>query len=153
MTGLRDRWRRRHHDQHGTTMIFIVGLVVVLLMAIAVAVDGSAAFLRRQSLDNLADGAALAGADAGAAGWKLYGTGLDEEQVALVKQAATAGVDDYLAGIDAYRTYPGLGRDIAVVDGAVRVTIHAPMTLPLTFPGVDPGIRVHATGSATVTTG
>jgi hypothetical protein len=45
--------------------LLIVGLAVVLMTAIAVVVDATAAFLQRQGLATVADGAALAGADAG----------------------------------------------------------------------------------------
>ena len=55
----------------------IIGLAVVLLMAAVVVVDASAAFLRRQELDTVADGAALAGADAGSRNLDvLYGEGV-----------------------------------------------------------------------------
>ena len=54
----------RRRDEAGQTTIMIVGFAVVLMMTIVVVVDASAAYLQRQGLDNVADGAALAGADA-----------------------------------------------------------------------------------------
>ena len=63
--------------EHGQATVFIIGLAVVLLMAVAVVVDASAAFLQRQELDTVADGAALAGADAGSRNLEaLYGEGV-----------------------------------------------------------------------------
>ena len=45
--------------------LLIIGFAGILLMAIVVVIDASAAYLQRQGLDNLADGAALYGADLG----------------------------------------------------------------------------------------
>ena len=46
----------------------IIGFALVLAMLVALVTDASAAYLRRQGLDTLADGAALRGADLGATG-------------------------------------------------------------------------------------
>ncbi|WP_447643347.1 pilus assembly protein TadG-related protein [Nocardioides zeae] len=62
------RRRSRKSDQHGQTTLMIVGFAGVLFMLLAVVVDASAAYLQRQGLATIADGAALAGADAGATG-------------------------------------------------------------------------------------
>ena len=53
-------------------------------------VDASAAYLQRQGLDNLADGAALMAADAGAEGPDVYAGGLDKTRLVLVEAAARA---------------------------------------------------------------
>lgn len=142
----------RSEDQRGQTSLFIVGLAVVLMMATAVGVDSSAAFLYRQRLDSIADGAALAGADAGANGWEVYGDGLSGDRLDVVRHEAAAGVHDYLVSLHAYVEHPGLTSHVEVVDGAVRVTIRAPMSLPLTLPGSQDGVLVAAVGSAAVTT-
>ena len=67
----------RGRDERGSVTVLIVGLAVVLLMMAAVVTDASAAYLQRQGLDTLADGAALTGADAGASGDEAYAGGLD----------------------------------------------------------------------------
>ena len=46
-------------DESGQTTVMIVGFAVVLMTAVGMVVNVSAAYLQRQSLDNLADGAAL----------------------------------------------------------------------------------------------
>ncbi len=51
-------------DEAGQATVLIIGFAVVLAMVVAVVTDASAAYLQRQGLDTLADGAALAGADA-----------------------------------------------------------------------------------------
>ena len=50
-------------DQAGQATVMIVGFAVVLAMLMVTVVDASAAYLQRQGLDTLADGAALRGAD------------------------------------------------------------------------------------------
>ena len=48
----------RGRDEQGQVTLLIIGFASILLMAIVVVVDASAAYLQRQGLDNLADGAA-----------------------------------------------------------------------------------------------
>ncbi len=139
-------------DERGQTTLLIVGLAVVLLMAVAVVVDASAAYLQRQGLSSVADGAALAAADAGAQGEEVYAGGLDEGHLQLVAHAARAGVDDYLAAIDAHRRYPGLRVRVSVDEAAGTVTVRlvAPLDLPLTLPGSPARARIGASASAVV---
>lgn len=138
--------------ERGQTTILIVGLAVVLLMTVAVVVDASAAFLRRQGLDTLADGAALAGADAGASGEDVYTDGVDEERLRLFADAARAGVADYLARSQAHAHYPGLRFDVSVnpATRSVTVRLRAPLELPLSVPGSPERASIGATGSAAV---
>jgi hypothetical protein len=130
----------------------IVGLAVVLAMLVAVVVDASAAYLQRQGLDTLADGAALRGADLGATGEETYTTGVPDEDLRLSPAAVRAAVHHYLADVGAYATYPGLSFDVGV-DAAARrvtVTVHAPIDLPLTVPGSPGTASIGSTGSAVV---
>lgn len=143
---------RSSADEAGQTTIFIVGLAVVLLMTMAVVVDASAAFLRRQSLDSLADGAALAGADAGASGQDVYLTGVDPERLQLFTASARDGVAGYLRDSGAYAHFPGLHWSVHV-DPATRtvsVSLQAPLALPFQVPGGPGRTVVGATGSAAV---
>ncbi len=142
----------RTRTEHGSTTVLIIGFAVVLLMLIAVVVDASAAYLQRQGLDNLADGAALAGADAGASGEDVYTQGVDEERLRLFADSARAGVADYLARSGAHGDYPGLRFDVRVdaANRAVTVRLHAPLELPLTVPGSPEQAVIGATGSAIV---
>jgi Putative Flp pilus-assembly TadE/G-like len=139
-------------DESGQTMLLIVGLAVVLMMAVAMVVNVSAAYLQRQGLDNLADGAALAGADAGAEGDDVYSGGLGDERLALFERTAREAVDDYLASTGASREFPGLQRLVTVDPDtqSVRVQISAPMRLPLSLPGTPDSATVSATGAAAV---
>jgi uncharacterized membrane protein len=142
----------RPRDEHGQTTIFIVGLAVVLLLTVAVVVDSSAAFLRRQGLDTLADGAALAGADAGASGESVYTEGLDAERLELFADSARVGVADYLVRSGAHQRFPGLSYSVSVDTSArsVTVVVRTPLQLPFTVPGAGDTTTVSATGSAIV---
>ncbi|MDT9591573.1 pilus assembly protein TadG-related protein [Nocardioides zeae] len=148
--GRRPRWR----DQRGQTTVLIVGFAGVLFLLVAVVVDASAAYLQRQGLATIADGAALAGADAGATGGEVYTGGLDAGgRVEQSERAAAAAVDAYLGSIDAYGRYPGLAYETRVVDGSVEVRIAAPLDLPLTLPGGPGEAEVAATGTAALQLG
>lgn len=139
-------------DERGQTTLLIVGFAVVLMMAVAVVVDVSAAYLQRQDLDSLADGAALVGADAGAQGEDVYAGGLGEARLDLFEAEARQAVDDYLVQTEAHSTYPGLSRTVEVdpATRSVRVRITAPLALPLTIPGSPERASISATGAAAV---
>jgi Putative Flp pilus-assembly TadE/G-like len=140
--------------EEGQTTVLIIGLASFLLLAIIVVVDASAAFLQRQGLDTVADGAALAGADAGSGDLEtLYGSGVGAQQrLAQAETLARAGVEDYLTRTGARSDYPGLRYDVAFdpIDNSVVVEIRAPLDLPLTVPGSPERPVVGTVGSAVV---
>jgi hypothetical protein len=141
----------RRRDQYGTVALLIIGLAVVLLMMTAVVTDASAAYLQRQGLDTLADGAALTAADAGASGDEAYGNGLDAD-LHLDADVARAAVFSYLHRIGAYTRYPGLTAQVSVDSSRQRVVVevHAPLHLPLHVPGSPEQASVGAASAATV---
>lgn len=144
----------RRRDELGQATVFIIGLAVVLLMAIAVVVDASAAFLQRQELDTVADGAALAGADAGSRNLEaLYGEGVAAAgRLDQAEAVARAAVVDHLRRTGAHAEFPGLTVSVRFdpADDAVVVTVRAPLDLPLTLPGSPDTTVVGAVGSAVV---
>lgn len=133
--------------ESGQTSLLIVGFAVILMMATGVVVDASAAYLQRQGLDTLADGAALAGADE-VSGNPVYDGGL-EDHVPIDAGVARAAVDDYLRRIGAYADFPGLSYEVSVVGRSVVVRMAAPLDLPITVEGLT-DTTVGATGSAAV---
>lgn len=141
----------RRRDERGQVTLLIIGFAGILLMAVVAVVDASSAYLQRQGLDNLADGAALYGADLGSSG--IYEEGLGEGRLSQQEAAVRAAVHDYLARAGAARTFPGV--DVAVrVDPAgrsVTVRLVAPLDLPLTVPGSPSTPRVAASSTAAVT--
>jgi hypothetical protein len=138
-------------DERGTAMLLIIGFAVVLLMMAAVVTDASAAYLQRQGLDTLADGAALTAADAGASGAEAYGDGLGAD-LRLDPGLARAAVVEYLRRVGADRRYRGLTAQVEVDVGTqtVRVVVRATIRLPLHIPGGPSRTTVGATGAASV---
>jgi Flp pilus assembly protein TadG len=141
-------------DEAGQITLLIVGFAVVLLMAIAAVIDVTAAYLQRQALITVADGAALAGADAGSANEQsLYGQGIgDAERLEQQRTAARTAVADFLRSTGAYGEHPGLtfGVRVDATQNSVVVTVRAPLDLPLTVPGSRGRTSISASGSATV---
>ncbi|QCC78626.1 hypothetical protein E2C04_04835 [Nocardioides daphniae] len=129
----------------------IIGFAAFLLVLVAVVVDASAAYLQRQGLTTLADGAALQGADLGSVG--AYTDGIPEGRLTQSAEQVHTAVGQHLAAVGAYDTYPGLAHDVAVDPGAgvVTVTLRAPLDLPLAVPGVASDPVIVATGRAAVT--
>jgi len=140
----------RDRDERGQVTVLIIGFAVVLAMAVAMVVDATAAYLQRQGLDTLADGAALRGADLGATGREAYEGGLDEERLRLTAARARPAVQAYLREVGAYAKYPGLRYDVRVdrQTRSVVVSLHAPLDLPLTVPGSPDHPSIGAEGSA-----
>ena len=144
----------KRRDERGQSAVLIVGLASFLLLAIVVVVDASAAFLQRQGLDTVADGAALAGADAGSRNLdSIYGSGVGSQpRLDQAEALARAAVADYLNRTGARSDYPGLRYDIGFdpTDNSVVVQVRAPLDLPLTIPGSPERPVVGTVGSAVV---
>lgn len=143
--------RHRARDEGGQVTLLIIGFATILLMAVVVVIDASAAYLQRQGLDNLADGAALHGADLGSAG--VYTDGLPEDRLLQEADAVRAAVHDYLRAAGATRRYPGIQSSVVVDPSgrAVTVSLRAPLDLPLIVPGWSTAPVVGATSTAAVT--
>jgi hypothetical protein len=144
--------RDRGHGEDGQATVLIVGLAFVLAMAVALVADASAAYLQRQGLDTVADGAALRGADLGATGREVYTSGVPRDRLDVTAAAVRSSVHDYLASSGAYAKYPGLSFTVDVDPATSTVTVHvaAPLDLPLTVPGSPGTASIGATGSAIV---
>lgn len=146
MSRVRARYRSR--GDSGQTAVLIVGFAVVLAMTVAVVVDASAAYLRRQGLNALADGAALAAAD-GVQGEQVYEGGLGA-RAEIDAAVARARVAEYLARVGAAGSYPGLRYAVVTGGDTVIVRVSAPLDLPLTAPGWPVRSRVTGTSAAVV---
>ena len=137
-------------DQRGQSSVLIIGFAVVIAMVVALVVDTSAAYLHRQGLDTLADGAALRGADLGATGQDVYQGGVPPDTLALTPAQARAAVGSYLREAGAYARFPGLSFTVRVAGDRVEVHLTAPLDLPLSIPGSPEHTTVGADGSAVV---
>ena len=140
----------RSRDERGQATVLIVGFAGLLAMVIALVVNSSAAYLQRQGLDTLADGAALHGADLGATGEDVYQGGVPEGTLALTPAQARAAVGAYLRDAGAFARYPGLSYGVRIDGDRVVVSLHAPLDLPLSIPGSPERTTVGADGSAVV---
>lgn len=134
-------------DEQGTITPLIVGFAFVLVLGIVLVVDTTAAYLQRQSLDTLADGAALHAADHGVAGI-AYTEGVAGEALPVDAASARAAVADYLRRIGAFGDHPDLRIEVRVDATSVTVVLRATADLPLTMPGAPGSAEVSATGAA-----
>lgn len=137
-------------SERGQASLIIIGFAVVILLLVVVVVDASAAYLKRQGLDTVADGAALYAADLAAEGTEVYEGGLGAGDLRLTRGAADRAVRSYLSDIGARRKHPGLTYAVRVSDTRVVVRVTAPVDLPLHLPGGPERPRINATGSAVV---
>lgn len=126
----------------------IIGFAVVVALLVAVVVDASAAYLRRQGLNSAADAAALAATD-GIQGEEVYAKGLGE-RAEIDPAAARRYVADYFAGSGLRRRFPGLGYSVETTGNTVVVRIVTQMDLPLRVPGVGTDVRVTGTAASVV---
>ena len=110
--------------ERGTVTVMTIGFLLLLGLLTVVVVDSSSAFLERQRLNNLADGAALTAAD-----------GLDEagfytdHRVVLDPEEARRLVSDYLAGEEVRSV------DVATDGDTVTVQLERDLELVLAPPG------------------
>ena len=143
--------RRRGRGERGQTGLLITGLFLVAVLLVVVVVDASAAYLRRQRLDSLADGAALAAVD-GLQGEAVYTRGLGE-RAEIDPVAARAYSAAYLRSLGAHQEYPGLELQVVTSVDAVQVRVTTPLDLPLVPPGWADDTRVTGRAAAYVTIG
>lgn len=139
------RWRT---GEQGQVTLLILGFMVVVVLMVGVMVDASAAYLRRQGLDSLADGAALAAAD-GIQGRQVYEGGLGE-RARIDPVVARAYVATYLRQSQAGRRYPGLTWAVDTTAERVVVRVAAPVDLPIGAPGWASRTVVSSTAAAYV---
>ena len=124
-------------DERGTVTVMTIGFLLLLGLLTVVVVDASSAFLERQRLNNLADGAALTAAD-----------GLDEagfytdHRVVLDPGEARGLVSDYLAP-ENIRVV-----DVNVSGDSVSVHLERTLDLALTPPGWTSSTTIAADATA-----
>ena len=141
----------RRTDESGQTALLIVGFFLVAVLLVVVVVDASAAYLRRQELDALADGAAVAAADA-VREEAVYTEGLDD-LAQLDPVAAREQVAAYLGRIGAHGRYAGLRYTVTATEGSVQVRVTTPLELPFAPPGWSERTDVSGTAEAIVRVG
>ena len=136
-------------DERGSITPLIIGFALLVAVLVGVVVDASAAYLRRQGLDSLADAAALAATD-GLQGDSVYTHGLDA-RAEIDPATARRYVEDYLRASGAVGRYPGLVWQVTTTRTTVVVLLATPLDLPLRVPGVGEDATVTGTAAAVVT--
>ena len=127
----------RGGDESGAVTVMTIGFLDVIALLVVVVVNATAAYLQRQELANLSDGAALMAAD-----------GLDESvfyadrEVRLGPDEAQDLVAEYVDGREARVL------DVVVTDDSVTVRLEADVDLPLTPPGWTGRTTVSAEATA-----
>jgi len=137
-------WR----TERGSITPLIIGFAVVLAMLVAVVVDASAAFLRRQELESIADAAALAATD-GIEGDAVYTHGLGRRG-RIDSSAARVHVAEYFRTSGADLRFPGLSYDVTTSTNTVVIRVSATMDLPLHQPGLGEDTVVRGTAASVV---
>lgn len=150
MTRTRGPARGGTETERGQVSLMIIGFTLVLLMTAAVVVNASAAYLHRQGLATVADGAALTGADLGVAG--IYDEGIPQQRLMPLPEEVRAAVADYLTRTGARQRYPDLRADVRVDVGArtVEVVLRSRRQFLLRLPGLPQHADVAARGRAAV---
>lgn len=138
-----------HCRERGSVAPLIIGVGLVIAVLVAVVIDASAAYLRRQQLDSVADAAALAATD-GLQGEAVYTHGLGERAV-IDPAAARRFVAEYVASSGAATRYPALRVAVTTTADTVVVRLRAPLDLPLHVAGVGETTLVSATAASVVT--
>jgi uncharacterized membrane protein len=110
--------------ERGSITVMSIGFLFLLGTLTVVVVNASAAFLQRQELNNLADGAALAAAD-GLDAAAFY----ERREVFLNAADVQSLVVQHISGSEARLTA------LAVDGDRVHVRLARPMDLPLVPPG------------------
>jgi Putative Flp pilus-assembly TadE/G-like len=140
--------RARRDTDRGQVTVMIVGFFLVVGLLTAVVIDASVAYLRNQSLNSLADGAALAAVD-GIEGEQVYSGDLDD-RAEIDPRLAERYVEQYLRDTGALDEYPGLAWSIRSAEERVVVEVRAPVGLPITPPGWDETTVIVGEASAVV---
>ena len=128
--------------EEGTITVMVVGFFVVIGLLAVVVINSSAAFLQRQELNNVADGAALAAAD-GLRQETIYRDGIGED-APIDPRRARELVSAYLSA-----TTTDLNTwNVSTDDDTIHVHLDRSITLPLLPPGWFGTSRVTADAAA-----
>lgn len=135
-------------DESGTVSALIIGFTFIVAVLVAVVVDASAAYLKRQGLNSVADAAALAATD-GLQGDQVYTSGLGE-RAEIDAAAARVYVAAYVDSSGVRERFPGLSYTVSTTANSVVVRVAAPMDLPLRVPGVGNDTLITGTAASVV---
>lgn len=124
--------RTKYKDEDGSILLFGIGLAIAALMIVTAAVNVAALWTTRNVLDGIADGAALAAAQAVDAN-SVYRNGLGTALV-LSEPLARTRVTQYVQTSGVRKQVSGFAVRSVVVSGrAVIVTVQAHPVMPFGY--------------------
>lgn len=128
-----------NHRESGQISVLIIGCVTIMGLLAVVVINASAAFVHRQRLADLADGAALAGAQA-----------IQSQQVYLHGVTTDLPLDSSRArrAIVRYMESSGVSFTVLSTSDSVTVELDDYLELPLAPPGWAKRTRVTAKSTA-----
>lgn len=129
--------RRQRARENGQITLVTVGFFAVVGLLAVVVINASDAFLERQRLNGLADGAVVAAADALDLD-AFYSTGL----TVIDPDAARASVVEHVSGTPDVRVV-----EVRLDGDTVTVRLERDVSLPLTPPGLTPVTTIVAEAS------
>ncbi|RYE77289.1 MAG: hypothetical protein EOO74_07120 [Myxococcales bacterium] len=132
-------------NERGSITPLVIGFTVMLVMLVGVVVNASAAFLKRQQLNSLADAAALAATE-GVEGEQVYTGGLGERAEIDPAVARARAADQLLAAGVA-----GLRFRIVTRTDSVTVHLDAPIDLPFRIGDLGQAVMISGSGTGVVT--
>jgi Flp pilus assembly protein TadG len=135
-------------NERGSIAPLIIGFTLLVAVLVGVVVDASAAYLRRQGLNSVADAAVLAATD-GLQGDRVYTHGLGA-RAEIDPATAREYVEQYLRSSGVLERYAGLTWTVSTSATTVVVRVAAPLDLPLRVPGVGESATVTGTAAAVV---
>lgn len=123
---------RRLCDEHGSVMVLGLGLSIVALMVVTLAVNVSSVWVARHSLDSVADGCALAAAQAVDV-QAIYRDGVTS-RIPLNQTLARKYVANYLAKGNVRTQFTNFSvRSVRVTQSQVRVEVQALAPMPFGY--------------------
>lgn len=125
--------------ERGSVTVMTLGYLLLIGLLTVVVVDASVAFLHRLTLNNIADGAALAAAD-----------GLDERSFYLDRMVVLNAADVAALVRDYVRDEDVRVVEVNVTDDRVLVRLEQDLELPLVPPGWTKGSVIAAEANAQI---
>lgn len=136
----------------GSVLMLVLGMVVIAFLLVAVVTDTSALYLKRRALQAMADGAAIAGAQAMDAD-AVY-AGRATSSVPLDPAGVADAVRDYVRKAGGSASFDPALSSVSTDGVTARVTLSATIRLPFPVPGSkQTGLIIRASSAATTPLG
>ncbi|WP_395242782.1 pilus assembly protein TadG-related protein [Agromyces sp. MMS24-K17] len=138
--------RRLRRDESGSTLLLTIAYGVLGLALILLVLAATSLYLERKRLFTVADGAALAAAEA----WSIDTVRIEGERLAfdLDSAAVAASAGDYLADAPTGLHDVELVRAVAVDGSTAAITLRAVWVAPISSPFLPVEVPIEVTSTA-----